>query len=111
VTGIITIAGTVIGSGYQYLKDAKGAGSQVAALISEVTNLFDVLHSLHLVACRFEGEKFDSTIQIHHIYSCYAVLEKIQARLDKTNPAKFHNPLEAAKRRLYGPYRARIRSR
>jgi hypothetical protein len=103
VAGLITIAETVIGNGYQYLKDTKSAGSQVAALISEVTNLFGVLHSLHLVACRFEGEKFDSTMQIHHIHSCYAVLEKIQARLDKSNPAKSHNPLEATKRRLHWP--------
>jgi hypothetical protein len=103
VAGLITIAETVIGSGYQYVKNAKDAGSQVSALISEITNLFGVLHSLHLVACRFEGEEFDSTMQIHHIHSCYVVLEKIKLRLDKANPVGSHNALEAAKRKLHWP--------
>lgn len=103
VAGLITIAEVVIRNGYQYVKDAKDAGSQVAALISEVTNLFGVLHSLHLVACRFEDEKFDSTMQIHHVQSCYLILEKIQKQLDKADPAKSRNPFDAARRKLHWP--------
>jgi hypothetical protein len=34
VAGLITIAEAVIRRGYQYVKDAKDAGSQVSALIS-----------------------------------------------------------------------------
>jgi hypothetical protein len=100
VAGLITIAEAVISNRYQYVKDAKDSGSQIATLISEITNLFGVLHSLHLVACRFEGEKFDSTMQIHHIQSCYLVLDKIQQQLDKSDPAKSHNPFDAVRRKL-----------
>jgi hypothetical protein len=77
VAGLITIIELVIHNGYQYIKDVKGVKSQIATLIVEITNLFDVLHSLHLVAYRFEGKEFDSTMQIHHIQSCYVLLEKI----------------------------------
>jgi hypothetical protein len=103
VAGLITIAETVIRNGYQYVRDAEGAGSQIATLILEITNLFGVLHSLRLVACRFEGEDFDSTMQIHHIQSCYEILDKIQKQLDKADPAKSRNRLDAARRKLQWP--------
>lgn len=81
VASLITITESVLGKGYQYVKEAKDAVSQVAALLSEITNLFGVLHSLQLAACRFEGEEFDSTMQIHRIHTCYAILKRYNCTL------------------------------
>jgi hypothetical protein len=59
VAGLITIAETVVNRGFKLGKIAKNAEREIARLIAEVTNLFGVLHSLHLVVLRFEDEAVD----------------------------------------------------
>ncbi len=60
VAGLITLAELVLGRGFKLAKTLKNADQEVTKLIAEVTSLYGVLHSLRLVALRFEGEIVDS---------------------------------------------------
>ena len=56
VAGLITLAELVLNLGFKLRKRFKNASQEVTMLIAEITGLYGVLHSLHLVALRFEGE-------------------------------------------------------
>lgn len=78
IAGLISIADIVTRRSFKYVKGVKNAKKEVEKLIAEVMHLFGVLNQLKLVACRFEDEQFEPTMQIHHIQSCYDLLEKIK---------------------------------
>lgn len=105
VAGLITTADIVFRRIYKYAKAVKGAQNEIAVLSSEVTSLFGVLHSLHLVICQLEGQTFESTARTHHIYSCHQTLEKIKTILEKHDPSSAsEQPVESAKRKLRWPF-------
>ena len=107
VAGVITTADIVFRRIYEYAKAVKGAQKEIAALSLEVTSLFGVLHSLHLVICQLEGQTFEPTARTHHIYSCHQTLEKIKTILEKHDPSSAsEQPVKSAKRKLQWPFSA-----
>jgi len=65
-------------------------------LANEVAALFGILNSLHLVAVRFKGQDFDSTMEANHLRSCHVLLERIQGILIKAQPVSSEGPLKGA---------------
>jgi len=88
IAGLISITEMIAGRSYNYIKEARGASKEVRKLLEEITDLFGVLNSLRLVASRYEQERFHSTMQSQHIYTCHILLEKIKERLDKADPSQ-----------------------
>lgn len=83
IAGLITITDTVFRRTFNYVKAVKGAPDEASSLTSALGTLSGILHNLQLVAAEFEGESFDTTIQINHVYSCVQTVEKIEKILDK----------------------------
>jgi hypothetical protein len=69
IAGLITLADIVLVRGFKFVKMFKNANQEITMLIAEITSLYGVLHSLQLVACRFEGEvvngKYPIMIDFH----------------------------------------------
>lgn len=104
IAGLISIADIIARRSFKYGKGVKNAKKEVAKLITEVTHLFGVLNHLKLVACRYEDEQFESTMQIHHIQSCYDLLEKIKFRLDEADPSSGGSVKKALQKQLTWPF-------
>ena len=68
VAGLITLADLVLARGFKFLKMIKNANQEVTMLITEITSLYGVLHSLQLVALRFEGEVIDRKRNHHKLH-------------------------------------------
>ena len=103
IAGLVSVTDIVVRRLHGYIKAAKNAEKEIAALTAEITSLYGILNSLHLVACRFEGEELDTTMQIHHIYSCHQTLLKITALLDKDDPRASKNTMNSFRKKLHWP--------
>ena len=105
IAGLITLADVVFCRIFKYVKGVKGAPKAISALSSEIGALYGILNSVLLIVCQLEGETFDSTIQTHHVQSCYQTLEKVKKVLDKhgTTSPQDHS-VETIKRRLRWPF-------
>jgi len=68
VAGLITLADLVLARGFKFLKMIKNANQEVTMLITEITSLYGVLHSLQLVALRFESEAIDRKRNHHKLH-------------------------------------------
>jgi uncharacterized protein YoxC len=89
VSGLMTIADSIVRKGFKFIKDVKDAEKSVEKLVEEVNNLSGVLHSLNNVVERLEEDRHnvDPSTQIHYIESCYKTLMKIQGHFDEAVPA------------------------
>ena len=108
IVSLVGAADTVARRLYKYNKAAKGADKSIASLSMEITNLYGVLNSLHLVASRFESEDLDlsiheRSIQIDHIHACYSTLDVIRSILSKDDPSTANSQMESTRRRLHWP--------
>lgn len=81
IAGLITLTELIVSRGYEFVKGVKNAKTEVTQLLSELTALFGVLQSLRLVALRFEGEHFDTTLQLECLQNCQKLVEQIHAQL------------------------------
>lgn len=104
IAGLIEIAHSVAKHCYVYVKDVRGAKDEIEKLLAGTTELYGVLNQLYLVACRFEGEDFDSSIQTHHIYACHATLDRIRCRLEDQNPTYYSNQRKIFIKKLQWPF-------
>jgi len=99
IAGLVSLTEMIVGGGYKYYKEAKGASNEVKKLLDRITELFGVLNSLRLVASRYEGEEFDSTLQTHHIQSCLTLLEDMESRLEKADPKQIDDKRSTFRRK------------
>lgn len=104
IAGLCVVAEAVTRKSYQYIKEVKNANKEISKLLSETTELFAILHGLHLVACRFEGEDFDRTIQTHHVHSCYVLLDKLDKKLTDCNPSNYSSSKKELLKKLTWPF-------
>lgn len=109
VASLIGITDTVARRLYKYVRAVKGIEKEIAALSMEITNLYGVLNSLHLVADRLETEASalslqDRAMQIEHIHACYDTLDSIKTSLEKDNPSMTKSRMDSARRRLQWPF-------
>ena len=81
IAGLVSLVDVVARRIFKYAGKAKNAEKQVDGLIAEITDFYGVLNKLQLVACRFEDEKLDSTMQVYQITSCGKLLGRIRSRL------------------------------
>ena len=86
VAGLVALADLVYGKVFWYIKAVKNAERDITTFSTEIRTLSGVLHSLHLVARQVEGEDYDHSIRVHHVYYCHETLEAIKNRLQKTFP-------------------------
>lgn len=86
VAGLITLTELIVSRGYEFLKGVKNAKDEITQLLVEVTALFGVLQSLRLVALRFEGQHFDTTLQLECIQSCQKLVDRIHVHLKAALP-------------------------
>lgn len=98
IAGLVTITDAVFCRAFKYVKAVKGASNEVANLASAIGSLSGILHNLHLLACQLEGETFDTTIQTHHLHSCYQTVEKVRKILDKFDVSSTAHGLDTMKR-------------
>ena len=108
IVSLVGVTDTVARRLYKYVKAAKGAEKCIANLSMEITNLYGVLNSFHLVASRFKSEDVNLSIhersmQIDHIHACYSTLDGIRSILNKDDPITANSKLESAFRRLHWP--------
>lgn len=107
IAGLVSTADVVVTRLYKYIKGVKEADKDISALAVEVTGLYGVLNSLHLVALRFEDERFDPMMQIHHLHACYDTLDSLRSLLIKHDPAMAASKREAAMKCFQWPLSAR----
>lgn len=104
IVSLIGAADAVVRRLYKYIKAAKGAEKDIATLSMEITTLYGVLSSLHLVASRFESEVSElstqeRSTQIDHIHACYRTLDSIRSLLGKDDPSTTNSKMESVRRR------------
>ena len=86
VAGLITLTELIVSRGYEFLKGVKNAKDKITQLLVEITALFGVLQSLRLVALRFEGQHFDTALQLECIQSCQKLVDQIHFHLKSALP-------------------------
>jgi len=106
IVSLIEAADTVVRRLYKYIKAAKGAEKDIASLSIEITNLYGVLSSLHLVTSRFECKvpelsMQERPMQIDHIHACYNTLDSIRSLLSKDDPSTANLKMGSVSRRLH----------
>lgn len=92
IISLIGAVDTVLRRTYKYIKAAKGADKDIAALSMKIINLYGVLNSIHLVASRLESGVSELSIQeqsmqIDHIPAKHNTLDSIQSLLDNDDPS------------------------
>jgi hypothetical protein len=105
IAGLLSITEIIIRNGYNFIRACKEAEEAVLRLINEVNSLAGILYSLGNIVQRFEDDNtaIEPATQIHHIESCYQTLRKVEAVLEKANPAKSSGGLSTAIRKLCWP--------
>ena len=83
IAGLITITDSVFSRIFKYVKAVKAAPDEVSSLKLALGSLSGILHNLELIAAQFEGEPFDTAIQVNHIHSCFQTVEKVEKILEK----------------------------
>ena len=111
---VLSVAASIAGLGslldlvarriFKYAGKAKNAEKEVNGLIMEMTDFYGVLNKLQLVACRFEDEKFDSTMQVYQITSCGKLLGKIRSRLGDFDPNTYSEKRMGLAKKLKWPF-------
>jgi len=104
IAGLVTLAEAVTRKSYRYVKEAKNSSKEISKLLSETTELYGILHGLHLMACRFESEEFDHTIQTHHVHSCYVLLDKLDSKLLDANPQSYSSSRKDLLKKMAWPF-------
>ena len=103
VAGLITLTELIVSRGYEFLKGVKNAKDEISQLLVEITALFGVLQSLRLVALRFEGQHFDTTLQLAYIQSCQKLVDQIHVNLKAALPEDSDGCWRAAGKSLRWP--------
>lgn len=105
IAGLITLADLVFCRTFKYVKDVKRAPKQIAALSRELSHLYGIVNSLHLLALQLEEGILNTTIRIDHVHACHDTLEKIKAIIDKHegNPSRDH-VMETLKMKMNWPF-------
>ena len=72
---------------------------------AEISSLYGILSSLHLVCRQLEDEAFDTSIRTHHVQSCFETIEHVGAILDKDDTSSLNGQeFETLKRKLRWPF-------
>lgn len=104
LAGLVSIADIVFRRSYKYVKSAKEAKKEIAALSSETASLSGTLQSLQLVASQLESDNQETSVyatRLDHVFSCQQTLEKMKLKLDKHEMSSIGDDrLESTKRRL-----------
>ena len=103
VASLVTLAELIVSRGWEFLKGVKDAKTEVTQLVVEITALFEVLHCLRLVALRFEGEHFNTTLQLKYIQSCQDLVDRIHVHLRAALPEDSDGRWRAAGKSLRWP--------
>lgn len=103
VAGLITLAELIVSRGYEFLKGVRNAKAEITQLLVEMTALFGVLQSLRLVALRFEGQHFGTTLQLEYLQSCQSLVERIHLHLKVALPEDSDGRWRAAGKSLRWP--------
>ena len=103
VAGLITLAELIVSRGYEFLKGVKYAKVEITQLLVEITALFGVLQSLRLVALRFEGQHFNTTLQLEYLQSCQKLVDRIHVHLKTALPEDSDGRWRAAGKSLRWP--------
>ena len=83
IAGLMTMTDAVFSRMFKYVKAVKAAPDEVSSLTLALGSLSGILHHLGLVATQFEGEPFDTAIQVNHVHSCVQTIERVEKILDK----------------------------
>ena len=103
VAGLITLTELIVSRGYEFLKGVKNAKTEINQLLVEITALFGVLQSLRLVALRFEGQSYHSTLQFEYLQSCQKLVDRIHGHLKEALPEDADGHWRAAGKSLRWP--------
>ena len=104
IAGLITITDAVFRRTFKYVKAVKGAPDEVSSLTLVLGSLSGILHNLELVAAQFEGEPFDTAIQVNHVHSCLQTVEKVEKILDKYSSLSAGSQKMEKMKRLKWPF-------
>ncbi|KAF3931442.1 Ankyrin-3 [Dactylella cylindrospora] len=98
ITGFIALAEVFVTKGSKYYSAIKGAIPEISALLSEVTELYGVLNSLHLVIVRLgthgvelgqhnqQGKVDQAIIRSEYLLTCRSNISQLQGLLEKFDP-------------------------
>ena len=103
VAGLVTLTELIVSRGYEFLKGVKNAKAEIKKLLVEITALFGVLQSLRLVALRFEGQHFSTTLQLEYLQSCQKLVDQIDVHLKAALPEDSDGRWRAAGKSLRWP--------
>jgi hypothetical protein len=105
IADVLGLADLVIRSLLKYVKEVKESQDGITRLLSEMSSLYGVLHSLDLMDARFEDDYFTSTCQAEHVYSCIITRQEIKAKLSKSDLSQPAHAVNYFLKRLHWPYR------
>lgn len=103
IAGLITLTELIVSRGYEFVKGVKNAKAEISQLLAEVTALFGVLQGLRLVADRFKGEQFNSSLQLGYLKSCQNLVDQIRVHLRIALPSDSDGRWRAAGKALRWP--------
>ena len=104
IAGLVSLLDVVARRIFKYARKVKNAEKEFNRLILEITDLYGVLNKLQLLACRFEDEKIDSSMQLHQITSCGKLLGRIRSRLGNFDPNDYSEKTMSLANKLKWPF-------
>lgn len=103
IAGLITLTELIVSRGYEFVKRVKNAKLEVSQLLAEITALYGVLQSLGLVAARFQGDHYNTTLQLEYLQTCHKLVDTIRAHLKIALPGDSDGRRRAAWKSLRWP--------
>ena len=106
IAGLITLTELIISRGYEFVKRVKNAKAEISQLLAEITALYGVLQSLGLVAVRFQGDHYNTALQLDHLQTCHTLVDTIRVHLKIALPGDSDGRWRAAGKLLRWPLAA-----
>ena len=103
IAGLITLAELIVSRGYEFVKHVKNAKPEIRQLLAEITALYGVLQSLGLVAARFQGDHYNTALQLGYLQTCHKLVDTIRIHLKIALPGDSDGRWRAAGKSLRWP--------
>lgn len=85
LAGLVSLADTVFRYVYKYMRGAVAAKEEITRIAQELQSFIGILRGVQVLAQSLEeeGDTYDPSIRVHHVYYCEQTLNKIYDRMKR----------------------------
>lgn len=85
LAGLVSLADTVFRYVYKYVRGAMAAKEEITKIAQELQSFTGILRGVQVLAQSLEeeGDTYDPSIRVHHVYYCEQTLNKIHDRMKR----------------------------